>query len=273
MDLTKRIVTRDEFRTGANYFKALRGYQRREDILDAMYKSLDIKSLEKEGPVNSIDLGCGPGTVGEYFYNKLRQVVKIHEFFLDINPSMLSSISIRADYTIVEGDVTKLKFRSGYFDIATMKQVLDYLPKALQYKALRETYRILKNNGQFVLSALVSPSENAFDLTNLLYSEREKVLNPSTPIQKFIPPREIYSEWLEKIGFSDVSTRYVYEIPLTVKDFVSAFGLSEAQRKNLMKLYREVVTMDTTDEFKARKVSGDIELIEKAVVISSLKHL
>lgn len=271
MDLTKRISVRDKARTGKNYYKALRGYQQRKDILEAMYKSLDFNKLNKL-QIRLIDLGCGPGIVGLYFYKKMKNSFKPEITFVDINPLMLVSIPKRKNFYIVEQDVTKIDAaKFGSFDIALMKQVLDYLPKDLQIKTLENTYDILHKYGQFILSALISPSKEAFKLTNYLYSQREKILNPLAPIKKFIVTKDILFQWLLKIGFKNIKFRYEYDIPLSVNDFVVSFGLSERKKQKLTALYKKVIKQDINNVFRSKINNTDIELIEKGCVVSCYK--
>lgn len=272
MDLTKRISARDKARTGKHYYKALRGYQQRKDILQVMYKSLDFNNLKlNKQKIRIIDLGCGPGIVGLYFHRKMKDVFKPKVTFVDINPLMLEAIHKEKDFHIVEQDITKLNMGSNIFDLALMKQVLDYLPKNLQIKTLKSTYKTLKNGGQFILSVLISPIEDMFNLNNYLYSEREKILNSKAPIKKFITTKEILLQWLSKIGFNDIKFHYQYDIPLSVKDFVTSFGLSRQQETKLKELYKRVIRKDRNNFYKSKIKDGDIELVEKGIIVSCYK--
>jgi len=275
MDLTRQISLRDQARAGKNYYKALRAYQQRKDILEVMYNSIDFNKIKNKQEIRLIDLGCGPGIVGLYFYKKLSKKYKsksIEVTFLDINPLMLTAIPKQKNFHIVKGDVTKIgptKFSS--YDIVVMKQVLDYLPKNLQIKTLKNIYKILSQNGQFILSALIPPSKKAFKLTNYLYSEREKILNPSAPIKKFIVTKDILFQWLSEIGFKNIKFNYEYEIPLSVNDFVVSFGINKREKQDLMVLYKKIIEQDKNDIFKSKIEETDIELTEKGVVVYCCK--
>jgi len=285
MNMIKKIVLRDKTRSGKYYYKALRGYQRREDILKAMYAALNLNAFGKQNEdknkqkIYIADLGCGPGIVGLYFYKKLLNRFKPDVTFIDISPLMLDAIPKRKDFHVIEQDVTKVNFfKPNFFDIVVMKQVLDYLPKELQIKALKNIWKILKPGGQFILSALTppdgfNPSDKRYNskLNNFLYSEREKILNPFAPIKKYIPSKRILIKWLSMSGFKDIKIHYEYDIPLSVNDFVLSFGLNKQSKQKLLMLYEEIIKKDKKNYFKSKRKADDIELNEKAVVISCLK--
>ena len=268
--LTRKIVLRDNARTGKKYYAALRGYQQRKDILEAMYRSLDEKKLGGLEP-KIIDLGCGPGIVGHYFFKKFGKKRRPAITFVDINPLMLRAIRRRKNFRVLQQDVTDLKLKAGSFDVSVMKQVLDYLPKELQLKTLKNACRVLRRGGQFVISALVQPPNAAIGLTNYLYSEREKTLNPNAPVQKFIPNRETLIRWLSMAGFKEIEVKYAYGIPLSVKDFVGSFGLNQQQKNRLVEIYKKIIQNDRSNAFKAKTKKGDIELVERGIIISCSK--
>lgn len=273
-NITKKIVKRDVARAGKNYFKSLRGYHTRKNILENMFNSLNKRILPKRKRIYLIDLGCGPGIVGKYFFNKLSKKYDIEIHFLDINPKMLEIIPKNKNFKKILGDVTKLKVNKNFYHIATMKQVLDYLPKNMQIKTIKNIYKILRKNGQFILSALIPPNDADFylKLNNYLYTEREKIINPLAPIKKYIARKKEIIKWLENAGFKKTKIRYIYDIPLSVKDFVKSFGLNKIQELKMKKLYNSIIKKDKLNCYRWKILKGkDIELIEKAVVISAIK--
>ncbi len=269
--ITNKIVKRDKTRVGQAYFKSLRGYQTREDILERLYNSIEKKLFTTKKTLKIIDLGCGPGIVGKYLFKKIKNKSKLHMSFLDINPSMLKVISKDKNFSIIQGDVTNLNLKYNNYDIATMKQVLDYLPRNLQIKTLKETYKILKNKGEFIFSALISQNSSHIELTNHLYTKREEILHPLAPIKKYIPSKQILKKWLKSTGFKKIKFRYEYDIPLSIKDFVISFGLNKKQEQKLKNLYEEIITKDVQKVFNGKKKLKDIELTEKGMIISCYK--
>ena len=189
--LTEKIALRDKFRRGKNYYTSLKGYQVRRDILDALSQALEVAAFPKNKKIMMLDAGSGPGIVGDYVYRDMTKKYDLTPLviFVDISEAMLEAVPKNPDYIIIKNDITKLEFPENFFDIIVMKQVLDYLPKNLQLRALNEIYRVLKPDGQFVLSALISPNDNSNVLTNKLYDEREKVIARELKIQKYIPKK------------------------------------------------------------------------------------
>jgi len=204
--LTKKIVLRDKFRTGRNYYTSLRGYQMRRDILDAMNRAIEVDALPKNKRIIMLNAESGSGIVGDYIYQEIAKKynLSILTIFVDISKVMLEAVPKKFDYISVNGDVTKLEFPDNFFDIIVMGQILNYLPKNLQLRALNELYRVLKPDGQFVLSALISPNDNSNILTNKLYNEREKVIAKALKIQKYIPTKNTLLDWLGHTNFKGI---------------------------------------------------------------------
>jgi ubiquinone/menaquinone biosynthesis C-methylase UbiE len=271
--IIEKIIQRDKFRTGKNYYTSLRGYHTRKDILDAMFRSIEINALPKNRRIIILDAGCGPGIVGDYVYKEITKKYNLHPIviFVDISEAMLEAVPKKFDYIIVKGDVTKLEFPDNFFDIVVMKQVLDYLPKNLQLRALNEIYRVLKQDGQFILSALISPDDNSNTLTNYLYNQREKIIAKKLKIQKYIPTKYILMDWLTQINFRKIKCEYIYDIPLSITDFRKSFGLDKYQTKKLNKVYLEVIKRDKKNIFRGKILKNTIELIEKGAVIKCIK--
>lgn len=271
--LTKKIVLRDKFRTGRNYYTSLRGYQMRRDILDAMNRAIEVDALPKNKRIIMLNAESGSGIVGDYIYQEIAKKynLSILTIFVDISKVMLEAVPKKFDYISVNGDVTKLEFPDNFFDIIVMGQILNYLPKNLQLRALNELYRVLKPDGQFVLSALISPNDNSNILTNKLYNEREKVIAKALKIQKYIPTKNTLLDWLGHTNFKGIKIKYIYKIPLSIIDFQQSFGLDKKQTARLTKLYFDIVKQDKENLFRSKKRGRDIELIEKRVIVKCNK--
>lgn len=272
---TQQIVTRDNWRV-KNYNKSLRGYQTRKDILENMFLAINFEKISNKDKIIIADIGCGPGICGEYFAKKIKEKLKdknkLKIFFIDINGQMLEQIPSKKGYSKIIGDIVSIPMKKESIDILIVKQVLDYLPKDLQMKALLEINRVLKIDGEFILSALISPHKKINNLTNYFYSEREKIIAKKVAIEKFIFDEEILLKWLQKVGFSKKEVLYKYNIPLSTEDFKESFNLTKRQQEKLKMLYSKVVTQDKNNNFKSKKIIGnDLELTERGIIIKAEK--
>ncbi len=266
-----KIIERDSARV-ANYRESLRGYQVREDILSHLAEAVDLDRLPKSGSIVMADFGCGPGIVGLHLRKQLeRQMTgRIRSVFLDVSEAMLKQIPMEEGIEKVRGDVARTPFPDCSFDIVVMKQVLDYLPEEEQRRAIAEMYRTLKSNGQLILSALISPDATVNELTNALYTDRERIIG-RVPIRKFIPDRDTLQYRISEAGFHDIQQVYRYDIPLSVEDFRVSFGLDEEKVRALTALYQKIAAKDTQGYFRAGEEKNSPQLVEQGLVIHALK--
>jgi ubiquinone/menaquinone biosynthesis C-methylase UbiE len=271
--ITEEIVQRDKFRAGKNYYTSLRGYHIRRDILDAMFRSIEIDALPKNRRIIILDAGCGPGIVGDYVSKEMKKKHNLFPIviFVDISEDMLRAVPKKSNYIIVRGDITKLEFPDNFFDIVVTKQVLHYLPKNFQLKAIDEFHRVLKRNGQLILSALISPDDNSNTLANYLYNERERIITKKVKSKKHIPTKKYLINLLRRTNFRDIKVKYIYDIPLSIADFKKAFGLDKYQTDKLNKAYLEVIKRDKKNIFKGQILNDTIELVEKGIIIKCIK--
>ena len=109
-----------------------------------------------------IDLGCGPGTWLKEFHRNHKRCVGV-----DISREMLKLCMKKhlPNVDVVLADCHKLPFRDQVFDTTLSSRVFIYLDLG---KALRETNRILKDNGSLVLLVQVERQSLYFKLRERL---------------------------------------------------------------------------------------------------------
>ena len=273
---TGDIVSRDTWRI-KNYRESLRGYQVREDVLENMFRGLDLEEIAKKKEIILADIGCGPGICGDFFNKEFEKKLKdkeinIKTIFIDRNQDWFEQIPDKKGYDKLYGDIIDIPLNDKSVDIITIKQVLDYLPKHLQIKALSEVNRVLKDDGKLILSALVSPAVRNNQMTNYLYTEREKIIAEKVAVEKFITDEQALLELLKNAGFIKNEVLYRYDIPLSTGDFKKGWNLTDEQQNRLKLLYEKISSQDNNGDFEAKKLPNDIELVEKAIIVQSRKQ-
>jgi len=105
-------------------------------------------SLIKKYEGNILDAGCGRGLLLKKIYFKNN---KVNLFGLDISPKLCEIAKANNPYADISvGDVENMEFPDNHFDCVFMTETLEHL---LDYdKAIREVSRVLKKEGQFVLT-------------------------------------------------------------------------------------------------------------------------
>jgi SAM-dependent methyltransferase len=91
-----------------------------------------------------LDIGCGAGAFWSFLFG-------VHIIGIDINLSQAARKKARKfGVDLVLGDAQHLPFKNGSFDIAVEQDVLEHLE--CPFMALRETSRILRDDGEFLVS-------------------------------------------------------------------------------------------------------------------------
>jgi ubiquinone/menaquinone biosynthesis C-methylase UbiE len=102
-----------------------------------------------------LDLGCGPGHVGQYLAERGLLVVG-----MDLAQQMLLVARRRTgNGRIVCGDMRSIPFRSGSFSGVVAFYSIHNLPRPALRTALAEIHRILKPSGSFVVATHLGEAE------------------------------------------------------------------------------------------------------------------
>jgi SAM-dependent methyltransferase len=123
-----------------------------------------------------LDAGCGSGrtiaALGKVMKNS--KVVAFDRFDSDyienggrsLLERNLSIAGLTDKVEIVQGDITEMEYQDNYFDTATSTYMMDHLGKH-KLTALKETYRVMKPGGRFLLVVFV-PNWATFSVFNLM---------------------------------------------------------------------------------------------------------
>src|SRR5690348_11657563 len=114
------------------------------------------------GTERVLDAGCGAGHTALAFAPHVAGVVAY-----DLTPSMLEQVEALAfqrgttNLTTHRGDVEELPFEDGVFDLVVSRLSAHHWPHPAQ--ALAQFKRVLKPNGQFILSDIVAAEAPTLD--------------------------------------------------------------------------------------------------------------
>jgi len=121
-----------------------------------------LEAVALRGDERALDVGCGPGHTGLAFAPYVAAVTAV-----DLTDDMLAQGRRLAaergidNVTFRQGDVERLPFPDGSFDIVTSRYSAHHYPHPLQ--ALREVARVLTPAGTFLLVDVVAPREENAD--------------------------------------------------------------------------------------------------------------
>jgi len=112
-----------------------------------------LKSLEKYDRATVLDVGCGPGMMADY------SIEKGFEFYgIDISEKMIdecvNNFGHNSSTHFSVGKLQKLEFPDSFFDVVLCMGALEYVEQAEIDTALSEMIRVLKPNGQIIMSLM-----------------------------------------------------------------------------------------------------------------------
>ncbi len=112
-----------------------------------------IKSLLNSKGTGSkniiLDAGCGTGS-NIIFFNQFGRT-----YGIDISSVATKFCRTRGIKNVVTGDVSKLPYKSNFFDIVSCMDVLEHIEN--EEKAIKEIFRVLKPGGALILTVPALP--------------------------------------------------------------------------------------------------------------------
>src|SRR5258708_26763330 len=112
-----------------------------------------IKSLLNSKGTGSkniiLDAGCGTGS-NIIFFNQFGRT-----YGIDISSVATKFFRTRGIKNVVTGDVSKLPYKSNFFDLVTCMDVLEHIEN--EEKAINEIFRVLKPGGEILLTVPALP--------------------------------------------------------------------------------------------------------------------
>jgi len=107
----------------------------------------ELKELKFNKNEKILDLGCGNGRLFELFNNKVKYTG------IDISENLVEKAKTKYGNHFKVGDILSLPFSNEYFDSVWSIAVFHHVPsKELRIKALKEINRVLKKNGELIIT-------------------------------------------------------------------------------------------------------------------------
>ncbi|UCD13946.1 MAG: class I SAM-dependent methyltransferase [Thermoplasmatales archaeon] len=143
---------------------------------------------------NVVDVGGGTGFIANSIINKVDSVTVV-----DLSKQMLMR-SKSPIITTIQGNGSSIPFKDGVFDIALLINVLHHMKKTEQDNVLKETFRVLKNQGEAFIMDLFFPK----GFFNSIFKKFEEIAVGKT---YHLPHNEVMAK-LKNIGFHDISLAF-----------------------------------------------------------------
>lgn len=178
-----------------------------------------------------LDAGCGAGHTAFIFAPAVREVVAY-----DLTAPMLAQVqqnaAARGLTNIVTelGDVANLPFADATFDVVVSRYSAHHWGKPLA--ALQEFVRVLKPNGQFILSDIVAPDEDF--MADTFLQTLELLRDPSHVRD------HTATAWLTMCadaGFAKANVVQRFEVPLHFGQWLQRIGTSAVHAAALRSLF------------------------------------
>jgi ubiquinone/menaquinone biosynthesis C-methylase UbiE len=188
-----------------------------------------VQAANLSGNERVLDAGCGAGHTAVTFAPHVKEVIA-----LDFTPAMLEQVEQLAaerqlsNVSTRHGDVEQLPFEPATFDLVVSRYSAHHWPHPLI--ALQEIARVLKPDGQFILSDVVASPEPLLDT---FLQTIEFVRDPSHVRDHSI---QQWQAMLAEVGFqSKVVT--TWEIALNFDSWVQRIGTPAGNVATLHSLF------------------------------------
>ena len=121
------------------------------DGFELILADIRKEMVEQINPNNKLvlDVATGTGSLAIGLSRKAKKVVAI-----DLSSQMLAVAkkkSANSNITLLQMDATEMKFEDDEFDIVTISLGLHDMPREVRDAVLKETKRVLKNDGQLFI--------------------------------------------------------------------------------------------------------------------------
>jgi len=146
-----------------------------------------IKKWVKKGPI--LDIACGDGIVGGYFYKK-----GFHVIGIELSGNRVKRAVRRIP--VIKGDIRYLPFRNEVFNTVFLLAILAHGNEEFQEKIINESHRVLRKSGILIILTVNRWTLNFLRriMTVTAYHDHVRELSPSQ-LKKLLIPRFKLLTW------------------------------------------------------------------------------
>ncbi|KMJ55458.1 SAM-dependent methyltransferase, partial [Bacillus sp. LL01] len=163
----------------------------------------------------------------------------------------------------VQGDAENLPFDDSEFDVITCRIAAHHFPNLLSF--IKESYRVLKKNGKFLLIDNIAPEKEEFDK---FYNkvEQDRDYSHHRAWKK--------SEWLrmlEETGY-EIDETYRFLKTFTFEDWANRMNLSNDKKRELSDYMCEKPE-EYHNKFRIKVVNGQVHsFVGESILLKAVKH-
>ena len=157
-----------------------------------------------------LDMCCGTGGATLFISRKAINGSTITG--IDLSYGQLKHAKKRnylCDVKFIEGDVTDTSYPDNYFDKVLITHAIHEMKREIRLKTLRESYRILKENGQLSVLELDKPKSIFLRLFIFIWFLYWLPFNFETPTRRDMLRIGVVNE-VKEAGFADVRKYSIY---------------------------------------------------------------
>jgi ubiquinone/menaquinone biosynthesis C-methylase UbiE len=256
MDIKKDV--QQQFGNNANSYVSSPIHKDGKDLL------MMVEMAEVNGQHWLLDIATGGGHTANAFAPLVKKVTA-----LDLTAEMLAAAESfitgngHSNVEFVRGDAENLPFPDDSFDIVTCRIAPHHFPNVDLF--IKEVYRVLKPNGQFLLDDNVVPENEEYDQ---FYNKIEKLRDYS----HFRAWKK--TEWIKKLEESglEIFEWYRFEKTFRFEPWCANMKLPEPGKNNLTQLL-----LKTSKEIKQKfsiLIENDkiISFVGEAIVLKAIKR-
>lgn len=170
---------------------------------------INLTDVKLNGKI--LDIGGG----GEGIIGQLKD-----DFVIAIDPRREELEEAKEGPLKIIMDAKELKFLDNTFDTVTSFFTLMYIPNIDHQKVLEEIYRVLKQDGEFVIwDTVISKENNTIDFYSIFLEIQlpNKIVLTGYGVRKKEQNMNYFIEIAEKVGFKVVNTHELNEIAFNIR--------------------------------------------------------